>query len=158
MAESWLRRLWPQDRNAGPRPRPTVAHVANALPEPAHLFSPQSGSTIYITIIGDVTGGQIGAAGGNLVQLAPDNTHNEAILSWLSEYRTALPQLDEVTRVIAEQQLAQVTAEIQKPEPHPAIVRGLLHSLRTFAQNAVTAAGAGAGTMGLEGLISNWPL
>jgi hypothetical protein len=112
-----------------------------------------------ITIYGNVTSSLIGAPGGDLMQTARyTSLQKDAVRSWLDDYRAALPELEGGVRDLAEQQLGQVAAEIRKPEPHPAIVGGLLRSLRTFADNAITAAGAAAGAMGLVQVVEKWPL
>jgi hypothetical protein len=106
-----------------------------------------------------ITGGQTGAAGGDLTQTAMYNAaRGDAVKAWLEEYRGALPELDETVRTVAEQQLDQVAAEVSKAEPHSMVVSGLMTSLKTFAQNAVAAVGAGAGTMGLAEVVAHWPL
>jgi hypothetical protein len=42
-----------------------------------------------------------------------------------------------------------------RTEPRPVVLNSLLGSLRTFAQNAIAAAGAGAGTMGLTEVLAH---
>ncbi|HEX8095256.1 hypothetical protein [Jatrophihabitans sp.] len=131
--------------------------MADGEPTPPAQNLP-TGQLNFITIYGDVTSSQIGAPSGDLMAATfYSGSRNDAVRSWLDDYLAALPELDEGVRVLAEQQLAQVAAEIQKPEPHPAIVAGLLRSLRTFAHNAITAAGTGTGTMGLAEVAAHWP-
>jgi hypothetical protein len=121
----------------------------------ASVTAPQAsgGSTIQ-----GVTGGQTGAAGGDLTQTATYNgAQNAAVTAWLEEYRAALPELNEGIRDLAMQQLDQVSAEVEMAEPNPAVVTGLLGSLKSFAQSAIASAGAGAGTMGLAEVVAHWP-
>jgi hypothetical protein len=80
------------------------------------------------------------------------------VKAWLNEYRALLPELDEGVRDLAAQQLDQAAAEVERIEPRPVVLNSLLGSLRTFAQNAIAAAGAGAGTMGLTEVLAHWPL
>lgn len=124
-------------------------HVATSITAPRA----SGGSTIDGT-----SGGQSGAAAGDVVQrLGVTASADGGLRAWLDEYRAALPELDDAVRQVAEQQLDQVAAEIDKPEPHPVVVNSLLGSLKTFATNATAAAGAGAGTMGLAQVVANWP-
>lgn len=105
-----------------------------------------------------VTGGQAGIAGDDLKQTATYNVYRSgAVEAWLDAYRAALPELDEGLRAVAEQQLDQLATEIAKPEPQEIVVNSLLGSLRSFAQNAIASAGAGAGTLGLAEVIAHWP-
>lgn len=104
-----------------------------------------------------VTGGQTGIAEHDLQQAVTYHVTHEAVKAWLDEYRAALPELDEALRAVAEQQLDQVAAELGKPEPQEIVVNSLLGSLRSFAQNAIASAGAGAGTLGLAEVIAHWP-
>lgn len=121
---------------------------------PVTTLQASGGSTIQ-----DVAGGPTGIAGNDLTQTTTDNgSQVQAIRAWLNEYRVSVAELEEGVRPVAMQQLDQVAAEIEKDEPHPAIVNGLLGSLRSFAQNGIAAAGAGAGTMGLAQLVAHWPL
>lgn len=146
--------------------KPTADQVAHAL----HVATGGGSSTITIAApsttvtasgsasVEGVTGGQTGAAGHDIQQTATFNiTHNEAVRAWLDEYRAALPEVNETLRPIVVQQLDQVTAEIEKPEPQEVVVNTLMGSLRTFAQNAVASAGAGAGTIGLTQVLAHWP-
>jgi hypothetical protein len=105
-----------------------------------------------------VTGSQAGVAEGNVRQTATYNgTQTDAVRAWLDEYRAVLSELDEALQAVAQLQLNQVAAEVEKPEPQPAVVNGLLGSLRSFAQNAIASAGAGAGTIGLTEVVAHWP-
>ncbi len=120
---------------------------------PSTSITASGGSTVQ-----GVTGGQAGAAGHDLQQGATyEVMHREAVKSWLDEYRAALSELDEGVRLIAEQQLDQVTAEVEKDEPQQVMVTTLMGSLRNFATNAVTSAGANAGSLALAGVMAHWP-
>ena len=137
---------------------PGVVEVEQALAspnEPTQHFAPINS----ITIMGNVSGGQIGIASGDLTQTAMYNgSQSDSVKAWLEEYRAALPGLDDGLRLVAKQQLDQAMAEIDKPDAHPGLIGGLLTSLKSFAQSSIAAAGAGAGTMVLTELVANWPL
>ena len=150
----------------GDQEKPTADQVTHAL----HVATGGGSATITIaapstsvTALGSasvtgVTGGQTGAAGHDLTQTATFNsTYTEAVRAWLDEYRAALLEVSEAVRPIVAQQLDQVAAEIVKDEPQEVVVNTLLGSLRSFAQNAIASAGAGAGTMGLTELLAHWP-
>ena len=134
-----------------------VAEVEEALAEPdkpTTHFAPINTITVY----GNVSGGQFAVAGRDVSQsITYDKSQSDEIRRLLDEYRSALPELDGSVRTVAQQQLDQVAAEVEKAQPHPAIVNGLLGSLKSFAQNGVAAAGAGAGTMGLAEVLAHWP-
>jgi len=145
---------------------PTADQVTNALHVAISGGSPQfniAAPTTSINASGSasvegVTGGQTGVAGRDLTQTATYSiTHNEAVRAWLDEYRAALPEVNEALRPVIEQQLDQVGAEIAKDEPQEIVVNTLMNSLRTFAQNAIASAGAGAGTIGLTEVLAHWP-
>jgi hypothetical protein len=105
-----------------------------------------------------VTGGQTGAVGHDLTQTGTYKvTHNKTVRAWLDEYRGALPEVNEALRPVGEQQLDQVAAEIAKDEPQVIVVNTLMGPLRTFAQNTIASAGAGAGTIGLTEVLTHWP-
>ena len=145
---------------------PTADQATRALHVAISGGSPQINIAAPVTtvratggsVIEGVTGGQSGAAGHDLHQRATYTiTHNEAVKAWLREFRSALSEIDGVLRPVVEQQLEHVEAEIAKPEPQEVVVNGLLASLRSFAQNAIASAGAGAGTMGLAEVVAHWP-
>lgn len=106
-----------------------------------------------------VTGGQTGVAGHDVTQTVTCTrpVEKDTVRRLVEEYRAALPEIEDGVRDLAEQQLDQVAAEIEKDEPHPVVVNTLLGSLKNFATNAVASAGAGAGTIGLTEVVAHWP-
>jgi hypothetical protein len=86
----------------------------------------------------------------------------EVVLALVEQYRTALAELDDDARQLAQRRLDQLALEMAAAEPDQAEVKGHLDSLKAIARQAVTAgagraAGAG-GVAALSALLSNWPL
>lgn len=157
-----LGEVMPEDQET-----PTADQATHALHVAVSGGAPQFNIAAPITSIqasgrssiAGVSGGQTGVAGHDLMQTKVfTSAQKDAVTSWLKDYRDALPELDESIRPIAEQQLEQVAVEVTKDEPRPAVINGLLGSLKSFAQSAIAAAGAGAGTMGLAEVVAHWPI
>lgn len=111
-----------------------------------------------IVIYGDVRNSQIGAGSTVNQHASFDASQLSEVRAWLQRYRSALSELDDDLRPLAEKQLDQAEIEIETESPRRTIVHGLLGSLREFANAALTAAGTSAGTLALSGVIQNWPL
>ena len=117
-----------------------------------------SAPSVHASGHGSVQGVAAGAANRDLVQsvtFTPESS--DTVRAWLAEYTDALPHFDAGLQPLLTNQIEQVSAELDKEEPQDVVVTTLLGSLKTFAENAAAAAGAGAGTMGLTQLLAHWP-
>lgn len=139
---------------------PGVLEVEQALraPDlPTEHFAPLASVNIT-NFYGDAAAIQIAQGCQSVKQtMRYDSPRADTVRKLIEDYRAALGGIEGAQRGEAEQKLDLLETEINKPDAHPALVEGLLGSLRTFAQNAIASAGAGAVAGALASVVANWP-